>query len=127
MTDSHIYSYNYVAPTSIPGAGYGIFAGRDYQQGDTVETCIFLEVELTHPFPKTLQNYVFGNHQQNSDKVLMMLGNGPLFNHSDTPNLIYGPNGQNRQVVFKATQKIAKDSELFISYGKDWFQVIQRR
>ena len=127
MTDLPIYTVNYVQRSQISGAGYGVFAGKDFQEGETVETCLFIEVELTPEFPTTLKNYAFGSHLNPSDRVLLMLGHGSLFNHSDTPNLSYCPTQNERQIVFRATRPIVRHSELCISYGSGWFRALPRK
>ena len=42
-----------------------------------------------------------------------------MYNHSDEPNLRYFY--QDDKMIFQAIKNISSDAELYISYGKNWW------
>ena len=115
--ETQFLSENYIAKSKILNSGYGVFANRDYKSGDVVEVNRFLEFEDN----KTgLENYVFRSHL-NPRKNIIVLGNGSVFNHSDNNNLDYFYIKDKNFFIYKANQDISKGSEMYINYGKNWF------
>jgi hypothetical protein len=39
-----LVSCNIVKKSNIKGAGYGVFAGKDYNEGDVVDKCVYIEI-----------------------------------------------------------------------------------
>jgi hypothetical protein len=123
---SQLVSQNIVKKSKLEGGGYGVFAGTNYNEGDPVEKCVFLELSNSKDSENVrpeLDHYVFASHVTPGKEVLVF-GNGSLFNHSDTPNLelIYDSKKLDKRiVVYRATKDIKKGDELFINYGKEWF------
>ena len=111
-------SDNYIKRSHV--AGYGIFAGKHYNIGDTVEICPFVSIKCKYLEDKNnpLRAYVFSSHLDN-DSELVVFGNGSIFNHDDEPNVYYFHNcSGNRLLYFAAKKEIHSGEELFISYGK---------
>ena len=48
-------------------------------------------------------------------------GFGIIYNHADNPNATYSLNLKNSIATIKATRKITKGEEIFVSYGEEWF------
>merc|ERR1719272_2577315 len=67
-----------------------------------------------------LEHYLFVD-QQNRD-MLLALGVGSLFNHSESPNLSYILDSKTDTIRFYTCRAIDAGEELFIFYGEDlWF------
>ena len=123
---NQLVSQNIVKKSKLEGSGYGVFAGTNYNEGDPVEKCVFLELsnskDSTYVRPE-LDHYVFASHVTPGKEVLVF-GNGSLLNHSDTPNLVMTYDTKKvdkRIVIYIATKNIKRGDELFIDYGKGWF------
>jgi hypothetical protein len=101
-----------------PLGGYGVFAGRPYCRGDTVEICRSLEVSL-HGIAPSLWDYVFGGCREGTG--LVVLGYGMLYNHSPRPNLRY-ESAYEGAVRFVASRRIRTGDELTINYGSAWWR-----
>ena len=110
-------SENYISKSQIPDAGYGVYANRDYKEGDVVEINTFLEYVDNR---SGLENYVFKSHM-NDNKHLIVLGNGSIFNHHDNNNINYYYMPGKRFFVYKANRDIKKGEEMYINYGANWF------
>ena len=67
-----------------------------------------------------LTDYVFESVRQ-SNHVVLVLGYGMLYNHSDDPNLEYDQDDAG-VVTFFATRAIEPDEELTITYGSEWWE-----
>jgi len=96
----------------------GVFANKNYKKNEILEIC----PTVTVPFKisKPLQSYVF---EYDENYNLFPLGYCGMYNHSDTPNIesIITPNKQIKLIVIK---DIKKDEEIFISYGKKYWDEI---
>ena len=51
----------------------------------------------------------------------LMLGYAGLYNHHSNNN-VYSRYGANQSIIFFAKKRIAPHEELFINYGKSWFE-----
>jgi len=104
---------------NTPKMGRGIFAERDINEGDIVEVspCLVFNKKDEWTIQETeLKMYVFSDERGGS---VLALGIGSLFNHSKRPNVTYFYNNNTNTVVFTATRKISKGTQLFINYGYD--------
>lgn len=99
----------FISSSSIPGTGNGLFAGRAYQEGETVllDTKAFGHPILGLPSNAALSQYAF---LVKHHPTLVNL-EGSLF-HVDFDHFKAG--GQTFQ--FKATQQIKAGEELFVSF-----------
>jgi len=99
-------------PSTIPGAGLGVFARIDLPAGATLEvigvlvTANSISDRCTH----------FADHHKFrvGDKLLIPLGFGGLVNHSLEPNLEKIIEGD--RVHFRSLRPIAAGEELFFRY-----------
>jgi hypothetical protein len=98
--------------------GRGVFAARAFAEGEHVEVCPTVEL----PSDETdglLGDYVFDSVNGNG-AVVLVLGYGMLYNHSEQANLAYDQD--ERTVTFTAARAIEPDEELTIDYGTEWWR-----
>jgi SET domain-containing protein len=95
--------------------GYGVFAGKTFKKGEKIEECYIITSKKGGD--KALEDYYFDVN----GKYAIFTGFGIIYNHSDDPNADYIINEKNRLTTIKADRTIPKDTEIFISYGDDWF------
>lgn len=95
--------------------GYGVFAKQDIQAGEIIEECYSL---LLPGKEAEINNYLFS---AGDDQCALPLGSGCLFNHANQPNAQYYLEIDPKLMIFTANKLIKKGEEIFISYGKDWF------
>jgi SET domain-containing protein len=108
-----IYSKNYVSTSFIDGAGFGVFAGKKYKKGDTIELSPFVEIENNN----SIQPYTFASHLD-PNKKLIMLGIASMFNHSEKKeNVKFRLIDNKRLMLFYATKDINEDDEIYLKYG----------
>lgn len=136
----------FIAPSSIEGAGWGVYAGRSFKENEVVEISpLFLTTEHVLPVIKNsaLDDFVYGyprytDHEERN-LASVIFGNAKMYNHNATPNvrltnLGFEPTHDNpdsvRVLAWLATRDIETGEEMFNSYGyedggKEWFE--QRR
>ena len=114
-----------VLPSTIDGAGYGLFASVAIKKGDTIG---FYAGEILTDEQANNEPYV------NSDYILWVctdcniLGEGPLANHTRYINHSSQPNGRIvsstrwKKARIEAIKSIKSDQEVFIDYGNDYWQ-----
>ncbi len=111
----------FVAPSTIPNGGRGVFARVPISKGEIIETCpaiVITERYLHSSGP--VQDYVFASAREDGSSLLAH-GSCGLFNHSDTPNAAFRTTLSD-DVIITATRHIAPGKEIFISYGPDYWQ-----
>ena len=101
--------------------GRGLYATETIKEGQVVTECevLVLSPEDTVKVNQTdLQYYTFVFDEQ---RDCLVLGDGEIFNHSDTPNVAYKlVNYQGRKLMhFVATKTIKEDEQLFTDYNAD--------
>jgi len=101
---------------------YGVFATEDIKDGDVIEECQILPLNKKY---EELERYYFGWPKGNTDEVVLPLGFGSIYNHSDFPNADWTTDKKRRLIIFKASRNIVKDQEIMISYGTGWFNARQ--
>ena len=121
-SEINFLSDNFIAKSHIPDSGYGVFANKDYKEGDVVEINRFLEFVDNN---SGLENYVFKSHLS-SNKNIIVLGNGSVFNHHDNNNVNYYYINKKGFFMYKANKDINKGEELYINYGSSWFSNRQK-
>ncbi|MEO8400589.1 MAG: SET domain-containing protein-lysine N-methyltransferase [Gammaproteobacteria bacterium] len=109
LTQKHLYV------KKSPIHGIGVFTSVNIKQGEVIEECYGI---VTHGGDKLLRDYYFGPTDENK---VVLTGFGLLYNHSDEPNATYKFDEINRIMRFKAKRYIYANEEVFISYGKSWF------
>lgn len=94
--------------------GYGVFAEQDIQADEVIEECYAL---LHEQFDKKYGNYYYAAGKQ----VGLPLGYGCIYNHSAACNAVCEYDSEHALFTFRASQKIKQGEEIFVSYGKHWF------
>jgi uncharacterized protein len=97
--------------------GRGVFALRDFREGEIVETCPTVVV-ADEDVEGVARHYVFSARQ--SGKLLLVLGYGMLYNHSAEPNLFHRTAGR-LLIEFVALRDIAAGEELTHDYGPEYW------
>lgn len=102
--------------------GRGVFAGQNFKAGDVVEKshCLVWDDFSDQRIQDSdLKLYTFATSEVKSDPAALALGNGSLFNHSESPNVKYRYDRKSNMVIFTAVTRIKKNQQLFIDYGYD--------
>ena len=126
----------YLAPSLIPGAGLGIFAGRDFAAEEEIASGVTLIAPQSFVVNWQLNNYVYnGDHEGHS---MLVFGMAMLLNHMPKPNTNNYWQEENgiselseqtpfpftvyRGQAYHAAQPIRQGEEIFGYYGdSDWF------
>jgi hypothetical protein len=100
------------------GRGRGIFADRDFAEGDLIERCPVLvcSEKSRVPFARTRLNDYHFNWLPKNDTVVIALGYGSLYNHSQTPNADWVNHIDHNLMDFVALKPIAAGDEIFVNY-----------
>lgn len=104
-----------VCVKTSPIHGRGVFADEPFSPGEVIEECHTLNVG---PEMKSLSNYVF---KCTGASLMLPLGAGAIYNHADDPNAKFKMDLERAVLVVQACRPIARGDEIFISYGKGWF------
>lgn len=112
--------------------GRGVFATRDFEEGETIEDCPVIEVpeaELPALASTILSSYFF-QWGGTGDEGAVALGYGSLYNHTNEPNAMYVRKRELKLLSFVALRPIAAGEEITVSYHggfgqrtKVWFEI----
>ncbi|MBN1792280.1 SET domain-containing protein-lysine N-methyltransferase [Candidatus Woesearchaeota archaeon] len=103
---------------AAPGKGRGMFAAKDFKEGEVIEVCPVI------PVPKdqweimdttVLSHYLF-EWGENEDEVAVCLGYGSIYNHSHEPNAEFDTDIPAQTIVFTAIRNIKKGEEICTDY-----------
>jgi hypothetical protein len=100
----------------------GLFATKDYNEGDTIEVCpTLIMVKDDIPADNIIHEHLFkgskkGNH-------LLSLGYCSIINHSkDKQNCTWQISHDDRYITAVAITDIKKGDELYSNYGNDYWE-----
>lgn len=95
----------------------GLIATENIPQGTILEKCPVILYRNTHA--KYIDKTIIGNYVFRWDKRVdcVVLGYGSLYNHSNTPNVLYERNVKEHVMIYKAISNIKKGEELTINYN----------
>lgn len=96
--------------------GKGVFAAEEIQSGEVIEVAPILILEFAD-FVDTKWNLLFEYYFWLDDFVVLALGYGSLYNHSDNPNSEYKISKENKTIIFTALKNIPKDEEILFNYA----------
>ena len=100
-----------------PGKGRGVFADKDFQEGDVIEISHVTVVPQVDEINKTdLQWYVFTWGLQ-EELYAIAHGYGSLYNHSYQPNAQYKKFQYDKIILFTAIKSIKIGEEIFVNYN----------
>ena len=104
--------------------GLGVFATDFINKGEVVEDCKVLPLPISESGVDILPDYRFNYpaRQQKWEHLVVALGMGSMYNHSDKPNIIW-ENHPTIPFVFRyvALKDIYKGEQCFIYYGNVQF------
>ena len=95
--------------------GIGVFAAENIKKGETIEVAPILILEFTD-FIDTKWNLLFEYYFWMDDYVVLALGYGSLYNHSENPNIKYKISKEEKTITFTAIRDIKKDEEILFNY-----------
>ncbi|MEO5948783.1 MAG: SET domain-containing protein [Candidatus Saccharimonas sp.] len=108
----------YIASSTIPHAGRGVFTTRGLAAGETIEIAPIIRLERDDPAiaspDSMVPHYVFTFAEGYEG---FALGYGSLYNHSYDPNMLYSKDDQLQAVVFTARRDIKSGEELTVTYN----------
>lgn len=119
---------------NTPKKGRGVFALRDFKEGEIVETCPV--INITPKERKILEKTIFNYYIYPWRSTLsgsLALGYGSIYNHSFSPNADWKQNFKTNSMVYRAVKPIKKGEEITVNYNGepddqtpvDWFEVNQ--
>lgn len=110
----------YIAPSTMNGAGRGVFASEKILEGELIEACpivaLFGSKDRGRLRKTGLVNYYFlwGEHR---DRVALCLGWGSIYNHSFAPNARYEKDISKGCMDFYALRNIGQGEEITVNYN----------
>ncbi len=110
----------YITNTETP-KGRGVFASRDFREGEVVERCPVLIIEEpVNELPEQLRAMVidWGVLANTDASSAVVLGFGGLYKHDDQSNLCYEIDTTLPGLLFTANRAIKKNEELTVSYDR---------
>mgnify|MGYP003655492367 CR=1 FL=1 len=112
----------YVANSEIHGLG--VFADKDYIQGDTIELCPYLITNYTDVGDEcVLHDYMFHTPYVDEEEFYIPLGLAMVYNHSTSPNAEWEIKETDyRFVRFFALDEIKQGEEIFHDYGIEYWK-----
>ena len=63
--------------------GRGVFASENIKKGEILEECHFIKMTKDHDYPEIIKEHVFSWPKSIGDSLVICLGYGSIFNHSD--------------------------------------------
>jgi len=122
----------YIMVKSVPKKGRGVFALKDFKEGEVIENApvlTFTPKERKH-LEKTLLNY-YVYPWRSTRGAAIALGFGSIYNHSYSPNADWKQNFRSKCMVYRAIKNIKKGQEITVNYNGepddetpiDWFEV----
>jgi hypothetical protein len=125
----------YMVPSTIPGAGRGIVAGRNFSLLDSLESVPTILHPVRTMDASQLKNYGFGSGYD--EYSLIIVGPGNIYNHWDPHTLDRywsddaEPDPRNAEAPFTLFKEvdyrvkadtILEGEEMFETYGGNWFK-----
>jgi hypothetical protein len=115
-----VFNINRVEYSKKSNGGYCVLARTQYGKGEIVEIAPIIFVGLEAKAVPRLKDHIFEIDKE-KQTYGVVLGYGSLYGHSNTPNITFAYNKQNKQMYFIAARFIKAGEELTIDYGKDYW------
>lgn len=115
-----IYSPDTVVKDTGTVKGRGVYALRDFKEGELIEECpVIILIRPINQLPPRLKTMVFnwGSLTKTSAATALALGFGSMFNHDNPANVRYEAVLENESMRYLAVRDIKKDEELTINYN----------
>lgn len=113
-----------VAPCKF---GHGVFANKFIPADTTIEECHHLRIGH-EDCSGIINDYVYelepehDDAQAESEYYSLPLGWGSIFNHADEHNTEYWHDVERDLIVFHTIKDVSAGEQLFINYGKSWWE-----
>jgi len=112
-----------------PGRGRGVFAERDFAEGELIERCpaLVFAAESRPAVKQTALDGYYYNWIPDSDILALALGYGSFYNHSWTANADWVCRVDLNVMDFTALRRIAAGEEILVNYKyvgarfPDWY------
>ena len=102
----------------IPNSGRGVFANKDFKQGEIIEVC-----PLITDYKKNFENSKIRDYTFRSkfikDQEVIVFGMCSMYNHSNKYNVHHTQDPEN--MIYTASRDIKNGEELYVSYGVDYW------
>jgi SET domain-containing protein len=110
---------NGLAVEPADGKGRGVFATRDFAEGELIERCPVLIVpgDQAKRLNSTVLARYFFRWIRDTPIVAIPLGYGAIYNHSRTPNAAYHCRTSENWLDFVALSAIRAGEEILVNYG----------
>lgn len=105
--------------------GRGVFADRDFKVGEVITHCELLVLSPEDTVKVNQTNLEFYTFKYSPTQDCLVLGDGEIFNHADSPNVSYeivtitDSVGTRSLMKFTTLKPILQDEQMFIDYGAD--------
>ena len=111
-----------IAIMDSPLHGQGVFALRDFEEGEVIERCPYLVIDDDDLSEATrLQDYLFTS-PDNPNDYLCVMGFGMMYNHCDDANAEWQIDDDDlRFVCFIAKKPIPAGDEILHDYGREYW------
>lgn len=101
-------------------AGRGVFASVAIKKGEVIERCPVIEIpehdELSvNQSMLVTYMYYLGKRKE---RLMIALGFGSIYNHTDTPNAAYNAKYKEKIIDFIAIKEIKKNQEITVNYNQ---------
>jgi SET domain-containing protein len=106
----------YIACSAIHGRG--VFAKRPFKKGAIIEVCPIMEIPLSylHQNSALILNYYAFMLDKDSDRSMLLLGYGSIYNHAAPSNATCFFEEEKRVMSISAVRNIARHEEITINY-----------
>jgi uncharacterized protein len=115
-----------------PRKGLGVFALKDFKQGEIIESApvLIFDTKGRKILEKTqLSHYIYP--WKSTRGAALVFGYGSIYNHSFSPNADWKQNFKTKCMVYRAIKPIRKGEEILVNYNGepddqkpiDWFEV----
>jgi hypothetical protein len=105
------------------GDGYGVYTLDDIADNELIEECVAIELPIDDIKGTVLTDYIF---KLSNSLYALALGNGSLYNHRNQPNARWEYDNDRKLIKIFSTRAITMGEEIFISYGKEYFNSRQQ-
>src|SRR6478609_3483841 len=104
-----------------PEMGRGLYSTRSIDKGETITLCEILVLSPEDTVTVNTTDLKYYTFVYNEKQDCLVLGNGEIFNHADTPNVSFElvDVGDRKMMQFKALEFILNGEQLFINYNQD--------
>ena len=97
------------------GMGRGVFAISSIKKGEVIEVAPVLVLSF-EDLVETRWNILFDYYFWMDDFIVLALGFGSIYNHSDENNAEYEINSEEKIITFRAIKDIENGEEIYFNY-----------